>query len=49
MAIGLALEITMRIAMLMIGVLLRKKITRKFRLEDLKFDGYSDPHVFRIG
>jgi len=37
---------TMRIAVLMIAVLLRKKITRKFRLVDPKFDGYPDPRIF---
>ena len=47
MAIGLALEMSIRIVVLMIDVLLRKKEkTRKFGLEDPKFDGYLSPHVF---
>ena len=38
----------MRITVLMIGVLLRKKITCKFKLADSRFDGYLNPRVFGV-
>lgn len=44
--IGLALEITMRMTMLIIGVSLRKEITWKFRFEEPKFYSYPEPHAF---
>jgi len=45
--IGLALEMTMRMDVLMTCVSLKKeKLTRKLRFEEPKFYGYPDPHAF---